>query len=446
MSTSWYSFQVDGCRHQHHQSTQALTFAFPRDEAGSSSGGVVKIDLVSPLGSPQDFHIRQRAVLWLDQWKNATTPPDDSQRIAFPHYDTSTEPENADIEAYLAAKKKRASTYGYDRPTFLRILYDECPSPVGRNNFALEICLTVIPTSSSTESRKISTVTDILALSEFKFPTAQSTSGFNELAKLADELLLCMIQPLRSFGSKTPAISSVDSGPEGSRPSADQDTAVRLSSLQKKVRKRDGYRCVMTGKLLVDLSDMYTSEEVKVRGLSFGVIKCAHIIPHMLNEVPNRLELADEKRQFWSLLNLYSPGTSDSLNAEKIDTPSNALMLCSEAREAFSELKIWLRNIDGTYGAAEPVYTIECVDHGRITSPFWLSENRIVLKSREGVPLPDPYLLNLHRALAMAASLSGAGEMLDVFMDEWFRPDVLASDGSDAGFLEARLRLLGACM
>ncbi|KAF3908519.1 hypothetical protein ABW21_db0205847 [Orbilia brochopaga] len=289
------------------------------------------------------------------------------------------------------------------------------------------------------------------------FTEDNSHDGFQQLASLADDLLFCMIQPLMFFGGKTPKIGTPMTELQESQLSADQETEGRLYGLQELVNRRDEFRCVLTGKYTFDLEEaLFRNPAVRYEGvddMEFTSIRCTHIVPHMLNE-PCRLSTlvcengnlqTKEKRKFWSMLNCYCPGLPESLKAERIDTPENAMMLCLEGRHSFQDMKLWLTRVDGGDDISEAVYEAETATCHK---PKWLKDTRIVLKSHEGIPLPSKYYLSLHRALCMALDVSGAGRKLDVLLDEdgYYLPRELAEDGRDAEFLEARLRLFTACI
>ncbi|KAJ6261887.1 hypothetical protein Dda_2686 [Drechslerella dactyloides] len=429
---SRYDFQLSQYRHDLHQSAQALTFAFSSEDPTTFDDSAVKISLTTPPGGPEDIEIRTRAVLWLEKWGEATAPPPAKIKNRY----ASLKDVNAGVKSVVRT---------YDKPEFLKTLYNECPSFNGKNNLAIEIILTVI-CKGPTEGRlqNIATVSQILNISVF--PQPDTSQAFEQLGLLADELLVCMIQPLRTFGGKTPAVRSVKSNLEDYRPALDQGTEGRLSNLRTRVMLRDDFRCVVTGMISDHLEHEIPQERIAEQNLRFTAIECAHIIPHMLNELSSRLELSSEKQQTWQLLNFYSPNLSETLKSEKIDEPQNALMLFNSAHNEFGKLRLWFTRVGETNDDNRAVYRVEAKSGRSISQSVWSKDPVVVFEAREGIPLPSAYLLALHRALAIALTVSGAGEKMDSILDDYFTPRVLAEDGSSTEILETRLRLAVACL
>lgn len=63
----------------------------------------------------------------------------------------------------------------------------------------------------------------------------------------------------------------------------------------------------------------------------------------------------------------------------------------------------------------------------------------VTFTSINGLALPDPRYLKLHAALCRVARMSGAAEYLDLYDREQETTRVMASDGTSADFLTARL-------
>ncbi|KAF3912206.1 hypothetical protein ABW21_db0209135 [Orbilia brochopaga] len=428
---AWFSFQLPRSRFDYHQDSQGITFDYPDDDAAGPPNYDVDIDLRSPLNGPQISDIRARAEDWLGAWAQARPKSESARSYEF-HFS---------IGPGHQFKVSSSSKIKYDRPRFLRILYDECPSVDGKNNLAVEIVLSTIPKDVSAGLHNIATVTDILDFSVLGELDPEAV--FDELEVLADELLFYMAAP--GIG---PLVS--DWVFEESELVADRENQERFIALRDQILQRNEYGCEITGVVTDELENQYTEEEIIQEGLEFGWIESTHIMPHALNERYDDFPLddnADGKTQVWQFLDFYSPGLSDLLEAGKIDGPTNALILEAEACWSLANFKIWLTAV-GEATEERTVYKVETKHKSARRRPAWIPDELLVLETRNGIPPPSPHLLGVHRALAMATSLSGAARKLDKLLGGPYvsKRKVLAEDGSSAEILEARLKIVAACM
>lgn len=121
---------------------------------------------------------------------------------------------------------------------------------------------------------------------------------------------------------------------------------------------------------------------------------------------------------------------SHTLAGTAIDSPRNALTLCTELHVRFGQLRWYLEPTQDPHS-----YTLHLVRGERL--PYHLlppGTGGIVTFNAAAVPPPpDPRLLAFHRACCLMLRVSGAGECVDRAlrgMEEMAGAGVLAADGS----------------
>lgn len=207
---------------------------------------------------------------------------------------------------------------------------------------------------------------------------------------------------------------------------------------------------------------MFPEDVIKEQQLRFTTLQCAHIIPHNLNEMNDRLELVSFKHshqsigkflmcvsqnqskvQVWSLLNFYSPGLSEKFKGSQIDQPDNALMLATAIHNAFGALNIWLTLEERSEDWA--IYRLESNRRSTLEENHWPPEGKVRLRTFKEIKMADPYYLALHRAFAKAISMSAGAELLDSIQHDMETTVVLSEDPNVMGSLDRRLQSVVAC-
>ncbi|KAJ6261888.1 Ricin [Drechslerella dactyloides] len=358
----------------------------------------------------------QELTITIDLWDHDYTPanPDDpigqGSAIFTPEFEQST---------YKTIRGDRGRIEWargdiFDRPKFLRTLYDECPSCEGRDNLALEIVLTAITGDPIAGKRCITTVAELLDLSVF--PDSSAARAFKQLDQLADDLLWLMVHPCKVvyYANNISAVQREEPDTDESLPpEAVQGTEGRLRNLQQKVNLRDNFTCVVSGFTSDHLEGLIPDDRVREEDMEFGRVD-------QRNPTFSRaLELT------WSLLDFYSPGLSDVVKSGKIDEPTNAMLLNDYFHRKFGNFELWFTSASDANDEKRAVYKAEgvlmCIGyrpfHGyQVKYVTWIldeEDTTVTSESREGVPLPSPKLLSVHRALAIAVHLSNARERFD---------------------------------
>ncbi|KAG8741762.1 hypothetical protein FRC10_002429 [Ceratobasidium sp. 414] len=193
------------------------------------------------------------------------------------------------------------------------------------------------------------------------------------------------------------------------------ETPQSHSDAKKYALIRDDYRCMLSG--LVDTMSYLGSRRLQsTAGISVTPTQCSHILPQYLNQ-----GLSDPLRRFGDI-------QAVNLSGAAMHNLSNILTLRSEYHSSFDSLFIWLDPIDGadhqyTVGRAFPAL------HPEIPAmvTFTTADPRLAL--------PDPRYLALHAACAKVINMSGAGELINKYLDDAAETKVLSGDGSSGELL-----------
>ncbi|KAG6852383.1 hypothetical protein C0991_012534 [Blastosporella zonata] len=191
-----------------------------------------------------------------------------------------------------------------------------------------------------------------------------------------------------------------------------------------KALERDGYRCVMTGKI-----DWKSHENIFVPDPQVTTItKAAHIFDWSSNQ-----QLGDEEKTQCTAVVLQRFGgisTVKELSGPDIHRLENILTLGLDFHILFDRLAIWLERADD---APPNVYRPAAVAAGCLRGlPLSV---KFITPDPINLPLPDPRYLAFHTACAKVAHLSGAGEYIDNVLWDLEDTRVLASNGDSADLL-----------
>ncbi|KAF3918280.1 hypothetical protein ABW21_db0203287 [Orbilia brochopaga] len=143
---------------------------------------------------------------------------------------------------------------------------------------------------------------------------------------------------------------------------------------------------------------------------------------------------------------LIAPCLSDELKGEVIDTPKNTMMLTNSIHEAFGALRIWFTEKEVYDDDDERVvYKVEAKNRLEMDSASWPKDDLVTFQRHRGVDPPSRRLLRIHRALAIASTMSGAGDDVEYLLREETGMGVLAQDGSTADTLSSLINIAMSC-
>lgn len=171
------TFRIPGYRHREHVS-EGFSFAFSFDEPETEQ---TLVQLQSFSAEKDQEKVVKSALKWIEYLAAMETPVPEAAQFDI----TDIDPDVIKI-----FQKERANRYR--QSTLLQCLLIDCPNTGGRLNLAVEILLTAANTKPT---NPIVSADELLALS----PCQQSPApaSLERLKKLADELLLCMLQPCK---------------------------------------------------------------------------------------------------------------------------------------------------------------------------------------------------------------------------------------------------------
>lgn len=149
-------------------------------------------------------------------------------------------------------------------------------------------------------------------------------------------------------------------------------------------------------------------------------------------------------------MNMFDPGISHSLAGTAIDSPRNAITMCTDLHFRFRQLKWYL---EPARGAVPHSYTMHLARGQRICRGVYPPDGPdgiITFNSTATAAPPDPRSIALHRACCLMLRMSGAGECTDRAvrdMRDMQEQGVLATDdSSDLGLLWRLNEILGGVM
>ncbi|KAF8586129.1 hypothetical protein K439DRAFT_1659900 [Ramaria rubella] len=214
-----------------------------------------------------------------------------------------------------------------------------------------------------------------------------------------------------------------DGEPSGQVTPTFQATAIQLesirssrkSSFRDNLLERDGYRCGLTG--IYEISRIAPSVEGPK-----ATLEAAHILKRAVAIFDNKQEKSVIAT--WDIIRQYAhwPETTLGSMLDLIDEPENGFLLQHDLHQGFE--KLWWTlipetTIPNTYrvklfrGDAIPWPHNKVITFKNHEPP----EGLLKVPSPKTHPLPNPSFLALHAALAQVLHMSGAGEVIDLYMD-----------------------------
>ncbi|EJU02791.1 hypothetical protein DACRYDRAFT_106847 [Dacryopinax primogenitus] len=214
----------------------------------------------------------------------------------------------------------------------------------------------------------------------------------------------------------------------------------RISLVRVQTRKRDNYRCSLTG--AVDFRAKVKGLAVPRPGERQFPTEVAHIIPKgLFTEMPDYPKESDKREAVASVvavLSHFSNPMLPDLGGEQMNQPSNLLLMEANFHQLWDDLAIYLEPT----GIANQYRLCKCDDSlvlGTIRTPVTFTTTDPATQ-----PVLNPEFLRLHATCARVAHLSGAGEYIDHIL-RWAESveDVRALDEPHAlQYLALRLEML----
>lgn len=265
------------------------------------------------------------------------------------------------------------------------------------------------------------------------------------LETVATDFLIGFFVPLTAQASITPNVSGLITPPAAAAHVAlPQGTPHRLRGLRQTCLVRDGYRCVVSGHLDLEVHNRRARRQSRRRVQQhggFGVqTQAAHIIPHSLNSIRSIGDALSPAKNFvWQILNMFDTGISAELEGARIDRPSNAMILATELHHEFGKLRCYLDEV------APNVYSFRRTRFASALSPAANPKAEFITfqnhepNGTNWADLPSARLLKLHAACCKMMEMAGAAGYVDAVirnLDRMEEEGTLAADGtSDLGML-----------
>ncbi|KAG8919217.1 hypothetical protein FRC01_001407 [Tulasnella sp. 417] len=211
------------------------------------------------------------------------------------------------------------------------------------------------------------------------------------------------------------------------------------SALKQLARKRDNYRCVVTGAY-----DGGTLQKERKSDPTFEppavpqFTQVAHIFPDSSNQgLVGPDGSASKKAEYsataWAVVERFGlvDVLAESLNGPDIHRVENVLTMSLNAHELFDRLQLWFEATD-----VPNTYNLCSNDEANFGFLYPLKSRQVTLTSTDQmIPVPNSHYLKIHAACAKVAHLSGAAEYLETILNESEERPVLASDGGSADML-----------
>ncbi|KII85756.1 hypothetical protein PLICRDRAFT_178085 [Plicaturopsis crispa FD-325 SS-3] len=255
------------------------------------------------------------------------------------------------------------------------------------------------------------------------------------------------IRVFKKYKSRTPIPSDHPSRPSYNEQRALIQTPQNHSSAKQNALIRDGFRCMLTGK--IDQSVFVSNSSVFPDPHEmFTTTNCCHIMPeatNTFNDVKDPdLEASSIEwaSRVWTILERFGYGDiRKELEGTAAHWLGNILTLDASVHDLLDNLNLWLEKVSGQdhtyyvrtypprlrtgYSIPETVhFTVHDTDVPGFPRPYV-----------EHLPLPSPRYLELHAACCKVAHMSGAAEYLDEVMRDIESIGVLAEDGGSADVL-----------
>lgn len=143
------------------------------------------------------------------------------------------------------------------------------------------------------------------------------------------------------------------------------------------------------------------------------------------------------------MLNIFSPNLSNALHQNEIDSPNNAITLSANLHKRFGRCDLIFEEIERADDNDPIEYQIKSLVQSRFDIKPGTNTNRMRFfdHSKDGIPLPNPYLLKIHASVGKLIYFSAHAEYIDSVLREWEVGHVLGDGCTNLGELVA-LQLL----
>ncbi|KDQ61386.1 hypothetical protein JAAARDRAFT_190164 [Jaapia argillacea MUCL 33604] len=211
------------------------------------------------------------------------------------------------------------------------------------------------------------------------------------------------------------------------------------SAAREKALIRDGYRCILSGKLDAEsyITRPAALQIYEASPSAVSATQAAYIFPDLTNRGITGDNEGAPKNQHsstvWTVMERFGQVYGEEeLDGSNIHRLENVMTLNPDLYEFFDTLHMWLEPTDKPnqykITATSDVFLIGLPQLVTFTT-----------SDAKNLPLPSPRYLALHAACVRVLNLSGAAKRIDAIEVEMEKLSVLASDGSSADVLSFAL-------
>ncbi|KAK3328271.1 hypothetical protein B0T19DRAFT_475903 [Cercophora scortea] len=325
----------------------------------------------------------------------------------------------------------------YNRPALVFLMFEYARSPESRDRF-LEAFFEYLVEAEVLDDND----NDDIDLSDDGVVDSCREAVFS----FADELVFNFFLPLRAATTRIPQPTPTYHSPLQQVPAQEEQrqqqpmqesvgTPERLEDLRDSCLTRDRHRCVITGAFDQNEFLDRLRQPPPEMTMDFGAY---HPIWPVRGGEEEEEEEEDEEGDddeltAIAILNMFDVGITHLIeDIDDIDWPGNAITLSLEMRKLFGNFDIYFERIevDDDFNTAFPgqhIYQISAFH------PFVATQHqfpvRRALFSHPGIEAPLERLFELHSAIGHVLYFSGAGEYIDLILED-FEDEVVPEDGS----------------
>ncbi|KAK0655444.1 hypothetical protein B0T16DRAFT_396971 [Cercophora newfieldiana] len=315
---------------------------------------------------------------------------------------------------------------GYNRPALVRLTFEYARSPESQDKF-LKAFFQSLALGMLDDSDGIDLDDNLASFRELVF-------------SFADHLIYHFFLPLRASTGKTPqltptyhiTVQQVQTHEEQQRMQDFVGTPERLGALRGLCLTRDRHRCVITRAFDHDelVKRLRQPEDDDGNVLyperdDYSHLELTHILPFNLTKVEGGGELSESKKAAIAILNMFDVGVIHLIEGVDIDRPRNAITLSLKMHRFFGTFEIFFERVaDDDTANTYQIQAFRPFLAAHLQFPV-----RRTLFSHPSIDPPLERLLRLHSAIGHVLHLSGAGEYIDVILED-MEEGVVREDGS----------------
>ncbi|KZV68374.1 hypothetical protein PENSPDRAFT_540997, partial [Peniophora sp. CONT] len=181
---------------------------------------------------------------------------------------------------------------------------------------------------------------------------------------------------------------------------------------------RDGYRCIVTGKLdqphyeATAVTGLGVDQQLPIGGApGICYTECAHIFPESINwEIGDNSQESDNNKHAAEALSIIKSfgyeEVAKALQSSGVHSLQNVLTLPYDIHRNFNSLSLWFERTSASSNTYRVVATL----------PLWLlsAPEEVTFESHvPGATVPNPRYLHLHASCCKVAHVSGASSYYD---------------------------------